>query len=56
MISLTDLPALLSAFTDQEKLDRINFIVDSVNKGLMSPDQADIEIEKIILEPIKEDS
>lgn len=46
---------MLDAITNQEKLDRTNFIVDSVNEGLMSPEQADVEIEKIICEEVKYD-
>lgn len=51
-MDIRDIPAILAAFTDQEKLDRIGFITESVNQGLLSPEQADIEIDKIIREPI----
>lgn len=51
-MDITDLPNLFAAITNQEKLDRTNFIVESVNEGLMSPEQADIEIEKIIREKV----
>lgn len=51
-MDIKDIPAILAAFTDQEKLDRISFIVESVNQGLLSQDQANHEIDKIIREPI----
>lgn len=49
----TDLPALFATFHDKEKLERINFVVESVNQGLMSVEQADIEIDKIIREKVE---
>lgn len=52
-MDITDMPALLATFTNQEKLDRINFIVDMKNQGLISIEQADIEIDKIIREEVK---
>ncbi len=52
-MDVKDVPAILATFTDQEKLDRINFIVEAVNQGFMSQELADIEIDKIIHEEIK---
>ena len=52
MVDIRDMPAIVATFTDQEKLDRIGFVVESVNQGLLSQDLADIEIDKIIREPI----
>ena len=49
-MDIKDIPALFEAFNDREKLGRINFIVEGVNEYLISPAQADIEIEKIIRE------
>lgn len=53
-MDITDLPALLATFHNKEKLDRISFIVESVNQGLISVEQADIEIDKIIRGEVKQ--
>ena len=48
-----DLPAVFATFFDQEKLDRIGFVVESFNQGLLSLERADMEIDKIIREEVK---
>ncbi len=53
-MDITDLPALFATFHNKEKLERINFIVEMKNQDLISTAQADIEIDKIIREEVKQ--
>ncbi len=50
MMDITDLHCILAAFSDKDKQRRIKFIIECSNEGLMSFDEADMQIEKIIRE------
>ena len=50
MMDITDLHCILASFSDEEKQRRIKFIIECSNEGLISSDEADIQIEKIIRE------
>ena len=50
MMDITDLHCILASFGDKDKQSRIKFIMESCSEGLISYDEADIQIEKIIRE------
>ena len=47
-IDVSDLPGIIETMNNKEKMAQISFIIQSSCKGLISYDEADIEINKII--------
>ena len=48
MTDIKDLPAIIATMDDPEKLDQISFIIQTSCKGLISHEEADEQINKII--------
>ena len=48
MMDIKDLPSIIETFNNQEKIDQISYVIRCACKGLISHDQADVEINKII--------
>ena len=47
-MDIKDLPDIIETMDNKEKMAQISFIIQSSCKGLISYDEADIEINKII--------
>ena len=47
-MDIKDLPAIIETMNNKEKLDQISFIIQSSCNGFISPDEADLQIDKII--------
>lgn len=48
MTDITDLPAIIGTLEDPERLKEIQFIVDCCNEKLISFDEAEVMIDKVI--------
>ncbi len=44
----TDLPAIMTTLGNKEKMDKISFVINCANKGLITFDEADEQINSII--------
>jgi hypothetical protein len=47
-MDIEDVPAIVKTVDNKEKLDRINFIIQCSCEGLISFDEAESQIDKII--------
>ena len=47
-MDVKDLPSIIEAFNNQEKLDQISYIIRCACEGSITHDRADVEIDKII--------
>jgi len=48
MTDISDLPAIIETMGNKEKMDKISFIIKCSCKGLLSFDEVDLQIDRII--------